>query len=241
MRGWGLRARIAAVVGVLLLALSATGAAIRGSDEGAAYASGSAFGRVLGALALALLIRWGYVRLFAREKKVRAWPWLLLTAGVLAIPLELATVSRERDEVEEAVRECREKAGTPFVPPTGSLRYEDLPEAEERLLRDSLPSSYRGAVEGQVVMDGATAAAIVVAVAIGEDAGEREDFENGFAEEAAEYEIRLSNDRVAGERVVVGKIQGRTVILGFYRCYGTLVIADTFPRAAEIAELVLAE
>ena len=69
-----------------LLALPGLLTALRSADRGEtfAYAIGSGFGAVFGSLLFALLIRFVYVKVAARQRRVWS-PWTLVIAAVIAL------------------------------------------------------------------------------------------------------------------------------------------------------------
>lgn len=237
-----MRERLATGAGVLLLGLGAFGAGNRESSEGAAYAVGAVLGSVAGALLLAALVRWIYLRLTRRRGAVADWPWLLLTAGVIAVIVALARAGSEAEEADRAVeraRDCRDAAGPVFVPLGNGLTYGELDGARQRLLAEALPPNVRDLYEARLVLEGRTTVGVVFAAAVGDDADARRDFEAGFTDRARERGAAPRPDTLDGSRITTAVIDGQNVVTGFTECYGVAVSSANLPSAKLIARPLL--
>ena len=239
MRNWNLRAWVAATVGVLLMASFVVATAVRKSDEGAAYALGAVIADIVMPLALAAAVRWAYVRWAAPGRRVTDWPWLLLTAGVIAFILLGATAEREKDRAVEEAHDCGATVGDPYAPLGRGLRYRPLDARSRELLQEALPADFRELYDARLVHEGDTVVGFVLTAAIRAGEDPREGFEAGFVERIQEQGATVRQDRVRGTPVTTAVLDGQSMVVNSIPCYGIAVISADMPSAKLIAAPLL--
>lgn len=89
--------------GFLLLSSGAITTAREADTEPFAEALGAGFGVVLIALVLALVLRFAYVRIRGGERPVVS-PWLVLTAGAVALFVNLALSANDVQDYESSLQ-----------------------------------------------------------------------------------------------------------------------------------------
>lgn len=123
---------VASVVAGLVCLLLAVGAAAPAADEPGRLV-GAIVGRLFATFALALLVRWLYVRFVSTGRSLWS-PWLLVIAAFLSLLLSLPQIGAR---VQNATRFT--EADELLAPAPAGYRYGRLPADVERQIVDSFP------------------------------------------------------------------------------------------------------
>jgi hypothetical protein len=131
------------IAGLVLLVLAIAGAINAGDDEEASFLAGTAVGRFLACMAIAVFVRWAYLRLRRREGRVLEPGPLFLIAGVICLLSVLGALASEEDAdataeqrraselVARGVEECAER----LPQRVAKVRISDLPPAQLERVR----------------------------------------------------------------------------------------------------------
>lgn len=136
--------------GALWIVLSAASVLARDGEKTTEYVVGGFIGRLLGSLAIALLLRWIYAKVRGGDRPV--WhPWALLIAAMVSL-LSFGVRSADARACEDA--DHVEAKAMLSDPPSG-YRVQDVPETDVRDMLEQFPMETRDGVAA------ATAAAAV--------------------------------------------------------------------------------
>jgi len=216
------------VLSALVLTASVVLPGYRNREEGIAGALGAGFGRLLAVVVIALILRYGYVRLVATRTPVTG-PWLLVVAAAVSFVLLIGGVIGDQEETRQAVKDassrtgkCRRSQGGPFRPLPEGLRYQDLSAEEREAFAEQVPPALSGAYEIKRVLEGKAIVAVVIAARV---AGEQADARRGFVERAREEGTALKSLELGGQRVLYGRLAGELVAAGETPCDFLIITA----------------
>lgn len=195
-------------VGLFLLLGAPT--LIRYRDEGPGYALGAFTGGLLAALAVALILRFAYVKLAAKDRPLWS-PWLFAIAAGVLLVLALGRAGEAAQREAASPDSAREL----FADLPASLSYRTSPASERRPIeasfREELGSPDDFEVRRISRRDGAQG--LVIAI-VANGAGDLEDFERGFESAGGTG----APETIAGTEFLVGR--DRAGRFGAYRGSG---------------------
>lgn len=131
-----------------------------------------------------LLVRFLWVRLFAKERSVWS-PWVLVAAGVLALLATGGQIAENQETVEEAAdlsrtaqAECETQGVEAFPPSAGGFELDEPSPRVEAEVSALIPPSFEGLFDVRLMRGEEREFAFVVAAPIGEST-DYEDFVDG--------------------------------------------------------------
>ncbi len=237
---WGGALWLFAIPGVVAVAHSVD----RGKTS--AYVIGSVFGEVVGSLLIALLIRFVYVKLVARRRRVWS-PWTLVIASAVGLVALAGGYEQDGDRHERLTRafddagaEC-DALGRERFPPLGhGLAYRPLTPAEERRIGGVVPPVLGGAFEVRAVTHEQQPVALMTVAPIGTDPGEAAAARRGFSRRARSRGLELDSFELDDGTGVpyTSTVRGGPTALAISDCYVRAINAFNLPTTRYIAERV---
>lgn len=211
-----------------------------------AYVIGSVFGAAVGSLLIALLIRFVYVKLAARRRRVWS-PWTLVIGSAIGL-VALAGGYEDGDRHDRLVRafddagaEC-DALGLQRFPALGhGLVYRPLTPAEEKRIGGVIPPGLGAAFEVRAVTHEHRPVALMTVAPIGTDPGEAAAARRRFSRrtELRGQEVHSFELDDGTEVPFTSPVRGELTALAIGDCYVRAINAFDLPTIRYIAERVL--
>ena len=216
--------------GVLWVVFSAASVLARDGEQTTAYVVGGFTGRLLGSLALALLLRWLYVKARGGDRLV--WhPWALLIAAVISL---LTLGVRTADALACQDADPVQAKALLSDPPSG-YRVQDVPETDARDILEQFPQESRDDIAAVTAVAAVKGDQAVVVTAL-TSANERLDPDEelrGFRQSA---QAEVEEIEVGGETGAIQVLPEGALAVGTAGdCGAVLVVGQAEQPVREIA------
>lgn len=221
-------------------------------DHNEAYRQGYVMGAIVGPLAVAVVVRWVYLRIRSSDRPVVTPTVFAVVAGITLL-LAFGRAGAENDsdgvtvaELNEVVERGEEacKDVDPLARLSAAFSARPLPPSEIAALRNAAPPGAEALVESIEAFDiyrGTKLVSFVFAIPLGGDDDERADALKGVEDSMRDQGYAISRVDVSGQQAIRGAAAGETRLAAQGECHVTIVVATDFPKARAVAEPLFAQ